>query len=99
MRSPRSSGADLSRNLLKKPRRRRGFLLRRNAANLPAKMPGNDFIPRVLHLSRRMTNAEYSASARLPAQSKGDNMDEMLLKYRPTALSLFRFITGLLLFQ
>src|SRR5215468_4638611 len=26
-------------------------------------------------------------------------MDEMLLKYRPTALSLFRFITGLLLFQ
>ena len=26
-------------------------------------------------------------------------MDQMLAKYQPTALSLFRFITGLLLFQ
>ena len=28
-----------------------------------------------------------------------DQIDKMLAKWQPTALSLFRFITGLLLFQ
>src|SRR5258708_19907301 len=35
----------------------------------------------------------------LTCQTGGNHMDQMLAKYQPTALSLFRFITGLLLFQ
>ena len=35
----------------------------------------------------------------LGATKGGHNMDAMLSKYQPVALSLFRFITGLLLFQ
>src|SRR5258707_6204270 len=35
----------------------------------------------------------------LTCQIGPNDMDQMLAKYQPTALSLFRFITGLLLFQ
>src|SRR6266576_5517393 len=35
----------------------------------------------------------------LTCQTGGNHMDKMLAKWQPTALSLFRFITGLLLFQ
>src|SRR6266702_6277334 len=35
----------------------------------------------------------------LTCQTGGNHMDQMLAKYQPTALSLLRFIAGLLLFQ
>src|ERR1700676_5370653 len=35
----------------------------------------------------------------LICQTGGHDMDQIFTKYQPTALSLFRFITGLLLFQ
>src|SRR5438876_11752733 len=35
----------------------------------------------------------------LTCQTGGNHMDQMLAKWQPTALSLLRFITGLLLFQ
>src|SRR5947208_17135063 len=37
--------------------------------------------------------------AKLEASNRGYIMDQTFAKYQPTALSLFRFITGLLLFQ
>jgi putative oxidoreductase len=38
-------------------------------------------------------------NAKLDASNRGNDMDQTFAKYQPTALSLFRFITGLLLFQ
>jgi putative oxidoreductase len=38
-------------------------------------------------------------NAKLDVSNRGNDMDQMLAKHQETALSLFRFVTGLLLFQ
>jgi putative oxidoreductase len=70
----------------------------------PATREGNDSISQVLcrHHTRSTNNVQYRGAG-FQRVKQGDNdmdqFDKMLAKYQPAALSLFRFITGLLLFQ
>jgi putative oxidoreductase len=72
--------------LLRRPRRVRGFLLREIASPQRGWRMG-------------LATARPSCQIAILEFSRGYDMDQMLSKYQPVALSLFRLITGLLLFQ